>query len=209
MRLHPAEPAAIATVGGPALRAALIHKRLIRQRNGSPFRSLLGFWVMSGGRSRRWWVWITALVVMVVAVGITVACTRPRDSRAYPNDSGDMPLKQGLKLFAIVMPDCPTQDLRYALVGSWGGHDLYLSFSASSECMQSFVKLNDMRDGGEVSAPGVEFQASTDLKQVGWRFAADRKYHRYDANRTGGRPFEVIIDTTLDLQVVYLFGFPV
>lgn len=75
--------------------------------------------------------------------------------------------------------------------------------------MQSFVRSNDMQDGGDIGAAGIRFQAGTQRDEVGWHFLADRKYHRYNGNRTDGRPFEAIIDTTLDPQVVYLYGFPV
>jgi hypothetical protein len=158
-------------------------------------------------RNRRRQIWITVVAILAVMFGLAVACTP--DERAYSIDSGDMSLEEGLELFAIVMPDCPVRDLHYALVGLWGGHDIYLRFTASAACMQSFVALNGMADGGDALAPASTFQSSAQLEEVHWTFA-DRNYHTYSArHRDGGRAIEAVIGTTGDLQVLSLYGFPV
>ncbi|MEV6971161.1 hypothetical protein AB0M47_39290 [Hamadaea sp. NPDC051192] len=156
-----------------------------------------------GRRGLRW----AAAVVIVVSAGLLSACS-DHDERAYSYDSGDMSLENGVKLYGLIMPDCPYDDVHYALVGDWG-HDIYLSFSASSECMLSFLRVNAMEGGEPAGAPGAYFQLAAKTDEVGWSFPIDHSYVSYHGNRTGGRPLEIIVDTTADKQVLYLFGFPV
>jgi len=149
----------------------------------------------------------TVLVLTLVA-SIALGC-KAVDKRAYSIDTGDMTLDEGLTLYGLSMPDCPVQDLRYALVGMWGGHDLYLRFSTTATCMKSFLDVNDMVDIGEVTSTEPFPHGHPKLADVGWTFTDGVSHRLYHPREFQGRDVIAIVDTTAERPLVSIYGFPV
>lgn len=120
-----------------------------------------------------------------------------------------MALDEGLELYGLAMPDCPVQDLRYALVGMWAGHDLYLRFSATSACMDQFFDMNDMIDIGEATSPEPFPSGRPKLSDVGGTFRDGVSYRMYHPEDPQGRDLVALVDATVDPPAVSVYGFPV
>lgn len=149
----------------------------------------------------------TVLVLALIS-SIALGC-KAVDERAYSIDTGDMTLDEGLTLYGLSMPDCPVQDLRYALVGMWGGHDLYLRFSTTATCMKSFLDVNDMVDIGEVTSQAPFPHGHPKLVDVGWTFNDGVSHRMYHPREPQGRDVIAIVDAATELQLVSIYGFPV
>ncbi|NED53645.1 hypothetical protein G3I24_22435 [Micromonospora aurantiaca] len=149
-----------------------------------------------------------AVALLALLLCVTAGC-KAADERAYSIDTGSMSLDEGLQLYGLAMPDCPVQDLRYALVGMWGGHDLYLRFSATPACMGSFLDANDMIDIGEATSINPFPHGHPKLGDVGWSFRDDAGYRMYHPREFQGRDVIAVVDPTADPQVASVYGFPV
>ncbi|MFI5841323.1 hypothetical protein ACIA8K_16635 [Catenuloplanes sp. NPDC051500] len=148
----------------------------------------------------------TVAVVAVLIVGILFALSRASgpgpDARAYPADRGTISLTGALARAHVVIPDCLTPDLRYAVPGP--SHDLYLELDGSKPCMDRFIALNTLT--GE-NPPGALPGWATDDRAtaLGWTIDPNAGFVLHTASPAPDHHIEALIRELSDGVTVTAF----
>jgi hypothetical protein len=148
----------------------------------------------------------TVAVVAVLIVGILFALSRASgpgpDARAYPADRGTISLTGALARAHMVIPDCLTPDLRYAVPGP--SHDLYLELDGSEPCMDRFIALNDLTDAGTPD-PLPRWATDDRAAALGWTIDPHLGYVLHTASPAPDHHIEALIRELSDRSAFTAF----
>jgi hypothetical protein len=144
---------------------------------------------------------LVAAILVALLAGIGVGWLLPRsepasvgDHRAYPADSGEITLAEGLRRFGIAVPGCVAdEDLRYAWINEGFSYyqDAYLTFRASEECMNTFLSANRMvarvTQAAQLAGPEAETRpfkhdltrSAEVVAELGWEVGPDERFEQF------------------------------
>jgi hypothetical protein len=149
---------------------------------------------------------LVAAILVALVVGLGVGWLLPRsepasvgDHRAYPADSGEITLAEGLRRAEIALPGCvEDEDLRYAWINEGYSYyqDGYLMFRTSEECMNTFLSANRMvarvtqatrLAGPEAEGPPrySESWLNDTFAELGWEVGPEQSFQQFGVT-TGG-----------------------
>ncbi|WP_157239298.1 hypothetical protein [Catenuloplanes japonicus] len=146
---------------------------------------------------------ITVAVVVTLIVAILIAVSRAsgpgRDARAYPADRGTISLTGALARSHLVVPDCLTHDLGYAVPGP--SHDLYLQVNGNESCMDRFLGLNRL---AEQDAPLVlpDWAVDGRAAALGWTIDAQGGLVLYTAAPAPDHHIDALVHALSDGSAV-------
>lgn len=155
---------------------------------------------------------VAAAIAMLVGVTFNVSCgqqpgevgrTPAGDGggvSAYPVDSGDITLDEGLKRAGLRVPPCLRDDLRYALIDDGFGYyyRVYLGTNSTVECLDSFLAANGLRDAltGSRQVGGHDqerlltnrfpWMDTETISKLGWQIGPDQRFQKFGAGRGDG-----------------------
>ena len=152
---------------------------------------------------------VAAVITMLVGVTFTGSCGQQSGEvgrtpagdgggvSAYPVDSGDITLEEGLKRADVTAPKCLRDDLRYALVDDGFGYHyrVYLGTRSTVECMDRFLAVNGMRnavtgsprvDGSDQDRPLTNRSPWMDadtIAELGWQVGPDQRFQKFGVTK--------------------------
>ncbi|WP_028569531.1 hypothetical protein [Salinispora tropica] len=121
----------------------------------------------------------TVAMVVMLLVGTLVLQLRGTtrfDDRAYPGSSWDETPEAVFTDFDLALPECTEGRMRY-----WAGSlELYMKITASSDCVNQFIKENRLISSEFARAGPIHLiDSSVRAAEFGWQSSAQRKYTRH------------------------------
>lgn len=152
---------------------------------------------------------VAAAIAMLVGMTFNLSCGRQPDEvgrtpasngrgiTAYPVDSGDITLEEGLERANVTLPPCLRDDLRYALVDDGFGYyyRVYLGANSTAECLDGFLAANGLRNAvtgsRQVGGPDQDrpltnrspWMDTKTISELGWQIGPDQRFQKFGAGR--------------------------